>query len=82
MSTLDRELPAPGVFAFKFPTKDTLRFTGMGPGVTEGNVRQHLGVIEQRTNEILQPYAALQEGTEDDDKAQEGAIDSVPVSVP
>ena len=31
-----------------------------GGGVTEGNVMQYLGVIEQRTNEILQMYAAVQ----------------------
>ena len=27
-------------------------------GVTEGNMMQYLGIIEQRTNEILQMYAA------------------------
>ena len=27
-------------------------------GVTDGNMMQYLGVIEQRTNEILQMYAA------------------------
>ena len=31
-----------------------------GGGVTESNVMQYLGVIEQRTNEILQMYAAVQ----------------------
>lgn len=31
-----------------------------GGGVTEGNVLQYLGLIEQRTNEILQMYAAVQ----------------------
>ena len=34
-----------------------------GGGVTEGNVMQYLGVIEQRTNEILQMYAAVQTRT-------------------
>uniref|UniRef100_A0A7S0EMC5 ODAD1 central coiled coil region domain-containing protein n=1 Tax=Hanusia phi TaxID=3032 RepID=A0A7S0EMC5_9CRYP len=29
-------------------------------GVTEGNMMQYLGIIEQRTNEILQIYAAIQ----------------------
>lgn len=29
-------------------------------GVTDGNMMQYLGVIEQRTNEILQMYAAVQ----------------------
>lgn len=29
-------------------------------GVTEGNMMQYLGIIEQRTNEILQMYAAVQ----------------------
>ena len=31
-----------------------------GGGVTEGNLLQYLGLIEQRTNEILQMYAAVQ----------------------
>ena len=31
-----------------------------GGGVTETNMMQYLGVIEQRTNEILQMYAAVQ----------------------
>eukprot|EP00961_Rhodomonas_salina_P117662 1583651-Rhodomonas_salina.1 len=29
-------------------------------GVTEANMMQYLGIIEQRTNEILQMYAAVQ----------------------
>lgn len=29
-------------------------------GVTEGNMMQYLGIIEQRTNEILQLYATTQ----------------------
>mmetsp|Transcript_1598 Transcript_1598/g.4753 ORF Transcript_1598/g.4753 Transcript_1598/m.4753 type:complete len:173 (-) Transcript_1598:81-599(-) len=29
-------------------------------GVTETNLSQHLGIVEQRTNEILQVYAAAQ----------------------
>ena len=31
---------------------------GRADGVTDGNMMQYLGVIEQRTNEILQMYAA------------------------
>jgi len=31
-----------------------------GEGVTEENIMQHLGLVEQRTNEILQMYAASQ----------------------
>jgi len=34
-----------------------------GQGVNEGNMMQYLGVIEQRTNEILQMYAACQAGS-------------------
>ena len=33
-------------------------------GVTEHNIMQYLGVIEQRGNEILQLYAATQAGNE------------------
>jgi len=29
-------------------------------GVTESNIMQYLGIIEMRTNEILQMYAACQ----------------------
>lgn len=29
-------------------------------GVTESNMMQYLGIIEQRTNEILQMYASIQ----------------------
>jgi chromosome segregation ATPase len=35
--------------------------------VTESNMMQYLGIIEQRTNEILQLYAALQEGNESEE---------------
>merc|ERR1719388_177554 len=35
---------------------------GLGSGVTEGNVMQYLGVIESRTNEILQLYMNLRDG--------------------
>merc|ERR1712112_388296 len=41
---------------------------GTRAGITESNLQMHLGLIEGRTNEILQLYAALQEGTEDDDE--------------
>jgi len=37
-------------------------------GVTESNMMQYLGIIEQRTNEILQLYAATQ--------AREGVVDA------
>merc|ERR1711862_209453 len=35
-------------------------------GVTEANMLQYLGIIEQRTNEILLLHAALQEGEDED----------------
>merc|ERR1719265_33364 len=41
-----------------------------GATVTESNTMQYLGVIEQRTNEILQLYATLQEGNEEDEDDQ------------
>lgn len=34
-------------------------------GVTESNMMQYLGIIEQRTSEILQAYAASQNGSND-----------------
>jgi len=43
-------------------------------GVTEGNMMQYLGIIEQRTNEILQLYAATQ--------AREGVTDASGNPVP
>ena len=43
-------------------------------GVTEANMMQYLGIIEQRTNEILQLYAATQ--------AREGAVDAQGNAVP
>ena len=43
-------------------------------GVTEGNMMQYLGIIEQRTNEILQLYAATQ--------AREGVLDAQGNPVP
>jgi len=43
-------------------------------GVTEQNMMQYLGIIEQRTNEILQLYAATQ--------AREGVIDAQGNPVP
>lgn len=33
-------------------------------GVTESNMMQYLGIIEQRTSEILQAYAASQQMTQ------------------
>jgi len=39
-------------------------------GVTESNMMQYLGIIEQRTNEILQLYASTQA------QAREGAVDA------
>merc|ERR1711988_1910227 len=39
-------------------------------GVTENNMMQYLGIIEQRTNEILQMYAATQQ------QQREGAVDA------
>merc|ERR1712194_551743 len=35
-------------------------------GVTESNMLQYCGVIEQRTNEILLLYSALQDGEEEE----------------
>lgn len=43
-------------------------------GVTEANMMQYLGIIEQRTNEILQLYAATQ--------AREGTVDAQGNPVP
>jgi len=43
-------------------------------GVTETNMMQYLGIIEQRTNEILQLYAATQ--------AREGVVDAQGNTVP
>jgi len=43
-------------------------------GVTEANMMQYLGIIEQRTNEILQLYAATQ--------AREGVVDAQGNPVP
>jgi chromosome segregation ATPase len=43
-------------------------------GVTEANMMQYLGIIEQRTNEILQLYAATQ--------AREGVLDAQGNPVP
>jgi len=43
-------------------------------GVTESNMMQYLGIIEQRTNEILQLYAATQ--------AREGVVDAQGNPVP
>ena len=43
-------------------------------GVTEANMMQYLGIIEQRTNEILQLYAATQ--------AREGIVDASGNPVP
>lgn len=43
-------------------------------GVTEANMMQYLGIIEQRTNEILQLYAATQ--------ARDGVIDAQGNPVP
>jgi TolA-binding protein len=43
-------------------------------GVTESNMMQYLGIIEQRTNEILQLYAATQ--------AREGVVDASGNPVP
>ncbi len=43
-------------------------------GVTEANMMQYLGIIEQRTNEILQLYASTQ--------AREGVVDATGNSVP
>jgi len=43
-------------------------------GVTESNMMQYLGIIEQRTNEILQLYAATQ--------AREGVVDGQGNPVP
>ena len=43
-------------------------------GVTEGNMMQYLGIIEQHTNEILQLYAATQ--------AREGVTDASGNPVP
>ena len=43
-------------------------------GVTENNMMQYLGIIEQRTNEILQLYAATQ--------AREGVLDAQGNPVP
>jgi len=40
---------------------------GTQAGITESNLQMYLGLIEGRTNEILQVYAALQEGADDDD---------------
>ena len=41
-------------------------------GVTESNMMQYLGVIEQRTNEVLQMYAACQtKGAFDQNNAQQ-----------
>jgi len=42
---------------------------GSNNTVTESNMMQYMGIIEQRTNEILQLYAALQEGNEDEEDA-------------
>jgi hypothetical protein len=42
---------------------------GNNSTVTESNMMQYLGIIEQRTNEILQLYAALQEGNESEEDA-------------
>merc|ERR1712224_451941 len=42
---------------------------GSNSNVTESNMMQYLGIIEQRTNEILQLYAALQEGNESEEDA-------------
>merc|ERR1719399_885521 len=42
---------------------------GSNNTVTETNMMQYMGIIEQRTNEILQLYAALQEGNEDEEDA-------------
>jgi len=39
-------------------------------GVTESNMMQHLGIIEQRTTEILQAYAASQIGLPDENTLQ------------
>ena len=43
-------------------------------GVTEANMMQYLGIIEQRTNEILQLYASTQ--------AREGIVDATGNPVP
>jgi DNA repair exonuclease SbcCD ATPase subunit len=45
--------------------------------VTEVNMMQYLGIIEQRTNELLQAYAAVQRGAAGADRA---ADDGVPVA--
>ena len=39
-------------------------------GVTESNIMQYLGIIEQRTTEILQAYAQSQIGVQDDNTMQ------------
>jgi len=42
-------------------------------GVSDANAMRYLGLIEKRTNEILQLYATLQEGNEEDDDPSAGA---------
>jgi chromosome segregation ATPase len=44
-------------------TEETKEVLG-GTGITETNLMQYLGIIEQRTNEILQMYSACQAGNE------------------
>ena len=48
-------------------------------GVTDSNMMQYLGIIEQRTNEILQMYAmsATGDGTGPNSEAQKAALASV-----
>eukprot|EP00946_MAST-07B_sp_MAST-7B-sp1_P002346 g2346.t1 len=51
--------------------RNTIAATFVGnQGVTDSNLMQHLGIIEQRTNEVLQMYAASGAAFDDDVSAE------------
>jgi hypothetical protein len=47
-----------------------------GQGVTEGNMMQYLGVVEQKTNELLQRYNVLLQRSIDHALADDAALQS------
>ena len=61
--------------------KNTVAASFVGnQGVTDGNLMQHLGIIEQRTNEVLQMYAASGAAFKDGSAPAAGAEDAHPAN--
>ena len=50
-------------------------------GVTETNMMQYLGIIEQRTNEILQMYSAVHTAPVHEHHHQAGAVSQAPKDI-